>query len=96
MTADRALRCAFGHHVRRHRSILAFGAGRAGRLFRPSPDVRVPTASDTANAVATVIYTHTLKPAKPVVLSVFMNFFNVLPGGVAVAFTLPSRCRPTY
>src|SRR5690348_2164273 len=49
---------------------------------------------DTANAVATVIYTHTLKPVKAVVLSAAMNFFGVLLGGVAVAFTLVEFLPP--
>jgi phosphate/sulfate permease len=41
---------------------------------------------DTANAVTTVIYTHTLKPTPAVVYSGIMNFFGVLLGGTAVAF----------
>jgi phosphate/sulfate permease len=41
---------------------------------------------DTANAVTTVIYTHTLKPTPAVVYSGVMNFFGVLLGGTAVAF----------
>ncbi len=49
---------------------------------------------DTANAVATVIYTHTLKPVKAVVLSAMMNFAGVLLGGVAVAFTLVEFLPP--
>ncbi len=40
---------------------------------------------DTANAVATVIYTHTLKPTTAVVYSGLWNFAGVLFGGVAVA-----------
>src|SRR5215510_13996042 len=43
---------------------------------------------DTANAVATVIYTRSLKPWKAVVWSGFMNFLVVLFGGVAVAFSI--------
>ena len=43
---------------------------------------------DTANAVATVIYTRSLKPWKAVVWSGFMNFLGVLLGGVAVAFSI--------
>jgi PiT family inorganic phosphate transporter len=49
---------------------------------------------DTANAAATVIYTHTLKPVKAVLLSGFMNFSGVLLGGVAVAFTLVELLPP--
>ncbi|MBS1646534.1 MAG: inorganic phosphate transporter [Bacteroidetes bacterium] len=40
---------------------------------------------DTANAVATVIYTNTLKPTQAVVWSGFMNFVGVLTGGIGVA-----------
>ena len=41
---------------------------------------------DTANAVTTVIYTHTLRPTPAVVYSGIMNFLGVLLGGTAVAF----------
>ncbi len=40
---------------------------------------------DTANAVATVIYTNTLKPHIAVVLSGICNFAGVFMGGIAVA-----------
>lgn len=40
---------------------------------------------DTANAVATVIYTNTLKPAFAVVWSGVFNFLGVFAGGIAVA-----------
>lgn len=40
---------------------------------------------DTANAVATVIYTHTLKPWVAVIWSGFCNFLGVLLGGITVA-----------
>jgi phosphate/sulfate permease len=40
---------------------------------------------DTANAVATVIYTNTLRPWAAVVWSGFCNFLGVLLGGVGVA-----------
>lgn len=40
---------------------------------------------DTANAVATVIYTRSLKPKVAVVWSGFWNFLGVYAGGVAVA-----------
>lgn len=49
---------------------------------------------DTANAVATVIYTHSLKPVLAVVLSGVMNFLGVVLGGVAVAFTLVELLPP--
>src|SRR5581483_5612260 len=41
---------------------------------------------DTANAVATVIYTHSLKPAQAVVWSGAWNFIGVLTSAGAVAF----------
>lgn len=40
---------------------------------------------DTANAVATVIYTNTLRPWVAVIWSAFWNFIGVLTGGIAVA-----------
>lgn len=40
---------------------------------------------DTANAVATVIYTNTLKPQIAVIFSGILNFFGVLFGGITVA-----------
>ena len=40
---------------------------------------------DTANAVATVIYTNSLKPWTAVILSGICNFTGVLIGGVGVA-----------
>ncbi len=40
---------------------------------------------DTANAVATVIYTHSLRPGVAVVLSGICNFLGVFLGGIAVA-----------
>jgi phosphate/sulfate permease len=40
---------------------------------------------DTANAVATVIYTNTLKPHVAVILSGICNFAGVFMGGIAVA-----------
>jgi phosphate/sulfate permease len=43
---------------------------------------------DTANAVATVIYTNSLRPWKAVVWSGICNFFGVYLGGIAVAFTI--------
>src|SRR5580693_8548404 len=49
---------------------------------------------DTANAVATVIYTRSLKPVPAVVLSGALNFLGVVLGGVAVAFTLVELLPP--
>lgn len=43
---------------------------------------------DTANAVATVIYTRSLAPRKAVVWSGFCNFLGVYLGGTAVAFSI--------
>ncbi len=45
---------------------------------------------DTANAVATVIYTKSLGPRKAVVWSGFCNFLGVTFGGTAVAFGIIS------
>ncbi|MFY7828707.1 MAG: inorganic phosphate transporter [Flectobacillus sp.] len=43
---------------------------------------------DTANAVATVIYTNSLKPTQAVVWSGFMNFVGLLTGGVGVTMSI--------
>lgn len=43
---------------------------------------------DTANAVATVIYTKTLKPTVAVVFSGICNFLGVFVGGIAVALAI--------
>lgn len=43
---------------------------------------------DTANAVATVIYTRTLPPTPAVLYSGLMNFAGVLLGGTGVAFSI--------
>jgi phosphate/sulfate permease len=43
---------------------------------------------DTANAVATVIYTKTLRPRTAVLLSGICNFLGVHLGGTAVAFSI--------
>jgi PiT family inorganic phosphate transporter len=43
---------------------------------------------DTANAVATVIYTKSLRPWTAVIWSGSMNFLGVLLGGTAVAFSI--------
>jgi inorganic phosphate transporter, PiT family len=45
---------------------------------------------DTANAVATVIYTHSLAPPVAVVWSGFFNFLGVLVSSGAVAFGIVS------
>lgn len=41
---------------------------------------------DTANAVATVIYTRAMQPQLAVVMAAFFNFFGVLLGGLSVAY----------
>ncbi|MGL6070560.1 inorganic phosphate transporter [Craterilacuibacter sp.] len=43
---------------------------------------------DTANAVATVIYTQSMKPQLAVVASGFFNFLGVMTGGLAVAYAI--------
>lgn len=43
---------------------------------------------DTANAVATVIYTQAMQPGHAVFLSGVFNFFGVLSGGLAVAYAI--------
>ncbi|MFN5610363.1 MAG: inorganic phosphate transporter, partial [Pseudanabaena sp.] len=45
---------------------------------------------DTANAVATVIYTNTLKPTYAVIWSGICNFLGVLTSSGAVAFSIVS------
>ena len=49
---------------------------------------------DTANAVATVIYTHSLKPMQAVVWSGLCNFGGVVAGGIAVAYALVEILPP--
>ena len=43
---------------------------------------------DTANAVATVIYTKTLRPWRAVIYSGVLNFLGVFTGGIAVALAI--------
>ncbi len=49
---------------------------------------------DTANAVATVIYTNALKPVYAVIWSGLLNFVGVLVGGIAVAYALVEILPP--
>ncbi len=49
---------------------------------------------DTANAVATVIYTHALKPVPAVIWSGLLNFAGVILGGIAVAYALVELIPP--
>ena len=49
---------------------------------------------DTSNAVATVIYTNSLKPIPAVIWSGLMNFLGVIVGGIAVAYALVEILPP--
>jgi PiT family inorganic phosphate transporter len=49
---------------------------------------------DTANAVATVIYTNSLRAPIAVIWSGIMNFMGVLVGGIAVAYALVELIPP--
>ncbi|WP_347557127.1 inorganic phosphate transporter [Robbsia sp. KACC 23696] len=49
---------------------------------------------DASNAVATVIYTNSLKPTQAVVWSGICNFVGVLLGGIAVAYALVEILPP--
>ncbi|NDK07946.1 inorganic phosphate transporter [Candidatus Gracilibacteria bacterium] len=44
--------------------------------------------NDTANAIAPVIYTRSLKPRRAVILAGFLNFLGVLLGGIGVAMAI--------
>jgi len=49
---------------------------------------------DSSNAVATVIYTHSLRPVQAVVWSGIMNLVGVLVGGISVAYALVEILPP--
>jgi inorganic phosphate transporter, PiT family len=49
---------------------------------------------DAANAVATVIYTNSLRPVPAVIWSGIMNFLGVMLGGIAVAYALVEIIPP--
>lgn len=49
---------------------------------------------DTASAVATVIYSNSLRPAVAVIWSGVMNFVGVIVGGIAVAYALVELIPP--
>lgn len=49
---------------------------------------------DAANAVATVIYTNSLKSVPAVVWSRIMNFISVIVGGISVAYALVELLPP--
>ncbi len=59
-----------------------------GALFLACAFEFVNGFHDTANAVATVIYTRTLKPIPAVLLSGVCNFAGVFLGGIAVAMAI--------
>lgn len=61
-------------------SLLLFGCLAAALAFE-----FINGFHDTANAVATVIYTHSLKPRVAVIWSGIWNFIGVNVGGIAVA-----------
>ncbi len=44
--------------------------------------------NDTANAIAPVIYSHSLEPKKSVMIAAVLNFLGVLFGGIAVAMSI--------
>ena len=44
--------------------------------------------NDTANAIAPVIYSHSLEPKKSVLIAATLNFLGVLLGGTAVAMSI--------
>jgi inorganic phosphate transporter, PiT family len=49
---------------------------------------------DTANAVATVIYTNSMRPKPAAILSGIMNFIGVAVGGISVAYALVELLPP--
>ena len=49
---------------------------------------------DSSNAVATVIYTQSLKPGQAVIWSGLMNFVGVMVGGISVAYALVEILPP--
>ena len=49
---------------------------------------------DTSNAVATVIYTNSLKPVPAVIWSGLLNFLGVIVGGISVAYALVEILPP--
>lgn len=49
---------------------------------------------DSSNAVATVIYTHSLRPVQAVIWSSVMNLIGVLVGGISVAYALVEILPP--
>lgn len=44
--------------------------------------------NDTANAIAPVIYSHSLEPKKSVFIAAVLNFLGVIFGGIAVAMSI--------
>jgi PiT family inorganic phosphate transporter len=70
----------FDHGLTVGHAILLFGCIACALAFEFANGFH-----DTANAVATVIYTNSLRPRAAVVLSGIMNFLGVFAGGIAVA-----------
>lgn len=44
--------------------------------------------NDTANAIAPVIYSHSLEPKKSVLIAASLNFLGVMFGGIVVAMSI--------
>jgi len=65
-----------------------FGLGLALALFFVLAFEFINGFHDTANAVATVIYTRAMSPYRAVILSGIFNFLGVLLGGVGVAYAI--------
>ena len=49
---------------------------------------------DTANAVATVIYTRAMRSQLAVVMAGLFNFLGVMLGGLSVAYAIVHCCLP--
>jgi low-affinity inorganic phosphate transporter len=67
---------------------IGIGIGLALALFFVLSFEFINGFHDTANAVATVIYTRAMTPYRAVVLSGIFNFLGVLLGGVGVAYAI--------
>jgi low-affinity inorganic phosphate transporter len=67
---------------------ISIGLGLALALFLVLAFEFINGFHDTANAVATVIYTRAMSPYRAVILSGIFNFLGVLLGGVGVAYAI--------
>jgi low-affinity inorganic phosphate transporter len=67
---------------------ISIGIGLALALFFVLAFEFINGFHDTANAVATVIYTRAMSPYRAVILSGIFNFLGVLLGGVGVAYAI--------